>query len=138
MIVKRLQLPLQNTPPINHNHRPIQMTPSPTTQKHHHPRNILRSPQPSIRRLLLQRLQPARHLDQPAGHLGGEEARGDGVAEDVAGAEFKREILRQMVRGGFGGRVAEGRVVAERTDAQAGDGAGDDDSRGGVAGCLGG
>lgn len=40
-----------------------------------------------------------------------------------------------MEHGGFGGGVAESRVFAERPHADACDGAGDDDSRGGIAGC---
>lgn len=45
-------------------------------------------------------------------------------------AQLNGEVARQMQRRGLGGGVAEGRVFAERADADAGDGGGDDDAGG--------
>lgn len=137
-LTNSLQPPLQHRPAIRHNHRPINMPTRPTRQKYHQPRDILGPPQPQIRRELLQRLDPPSFLDQPAGHPGRVEPGRDGVGEDVSGAELDGQVLGQVDDGRFGGGVAEGGVLAQGADADARDGAGDDDPGGGVSSCVGG
>ncbi len=107
------------------------MTPRPTTQKHHRPRNILRHPQPPIRIRLGQRLGPTRQLHQPARHLRRKKSGRDGRREDILGSELDGEALGEVQSGGFGGVVAEGCVFAHRADADACY-AGCDDDAGGV------
>ena len=102
--------PGQNLPPIQHNRIPINMPRSPRTQKHHHPRNILRPPQTFIRITPRQLILSARQPNKAGRHLGGEEARGNAIDEDIPRAEFDSQIAREVQYGGFGGAVGVGGV----------------------------
>lgn len=76
-------------------------------------------------------------LHQPVRHLGREEARRDGVAQDVPRAQLDGQVLGQMDHGRLRGRVREGGVLAEAADADACGGGCDDDPGGLVLGRFG-
>jgi hypothetical protein len=121
-------------PSINRQHRPITVTPRPTRQKHHRPRNILRLAQPPTWILLRERLLPARQLHQTVGHPAREEAWRYSIHQNSSGTELDGEVLGQMDNGGFGGGVPEYCVCADGADADARD-RGGDDYAGGVLDC---
>ncbi len=120
--------PRQHRPSIRGNHTPIQMGRGPTGQKDHQASKILRMTHPPIRRHLRQLVLPALQLHQPARHLTRVEPRRDRIAEDMPRSQLNRQALGEMDRGGFGRRVREGSVVAERADADPRDRGGDDDA----------
>jgi len=93
---------------------------------HHRPRNILRSPQPLIRRRFRQALRTSLQLHEAVRHLGREEARCQGVAEDALRAELDSEIAGEVQGGGFGSAVGKSCVLAQGADTDACDGGGDD------------
>jgi len=73
-------------------------------------------------------LEPARHLQQAARHLGREETGADRVHQDMPGGQLDGEVASEVYDGGLGGRVAEGGLLAEGADSQAGDAGRDDDA----------
>lgn len=74
----------------------IDMAPRSRTQIHNCTRNILRSPQPLVRRIVRQLLRAALQLHQSVRHLRREEARRDRIAEDSLRAELDCQIASQV------------------------------------------
>jgi hypothetical protein len=102
----------------------------PPRHENHQSRDILGVANPPIRRLLGQHLGPALQLHQPARHLARVEPRRDGIAQDVPGPELDGQVLGEVDRRGFGGRVGVRRVGPEGADPDPGHRRGDDDARG--------
>lgn len=99
-----------------------------TRQIHDHARDVLgptQAPRRVARGVLL---EPARHLQQPVGHLGRKEAGADGVDEDVARAQVHREVAAQVDDGGLARAVPERRRLPQGRGAQPRGAGGDDDA----------
>ena len=99
------------------------MAPGPTSQVHHRARDILGLAQPTIGRLILQRLHPTLLLNQPTRHLGREEPRRDSISEHPARTQLQRQILRQMDHSRFRSRVTKRSILTQRTHTQPSHGA---------------
>ena len=113
---------------IRRNDRSIQMAGCPTSEEHDQTGNILGSTQSLVGGMVLERLQPTLEINQAIGHLRREEARGNGIAQDMPGTQLDSQVLGQMNDRRLGSRVAESGVLPETTDAQSSNRASDDDS----------
>lgn len=73
-------------------------------------------------------LHSTSQLHQAACHLGREESRCDGIAENVLWCELESEVTSEVQDGGFGSGVCESCVLAQRADANTCYGGGGDDT----------
>lgn len=98
-----LQHPLAPHPPtINRYTCSVDMARGATGQEHHRACEIFRAAQAAVGIQLCHRFFAAVFRDEARGHLGGEEAWRDTVAEDVSWAEIDGEVAGEVDHGGCG------------------------------------
>lgn len=120
--------PIPESSSVNGNGLTVDVGTSATGEVDNHAGNVFGSPQPLQRVLCAQLLDAARHVEQPVGHLAGEEAGTDAVDGDVARAKLDGEVAAEVQHGGLARRVAVGALEADGADAQTGHGRRDDDA----------
>ena len=120
-----LQLRAHNTPPIQRNRRPVDITPRPRTQPDTRPGDILRTPDPAQRNAPLDHVLEL--LQRRLHHLALERPARNRVARDPPLTQMASQHTAHVVQPGLGGGVGEG---LERGDAQTVHRADVDDARG--------
>lgn len=117
-------------PPIHRHDHTIDMPRRLATQPHHNTLNILRPPQPPIRRGLRVLPLPSRLLNQLLRHLGHKETRRDTIHQHSLRPQRNRHMLAEVMHGRLRRGVRVSPLLPDAPDGDAGDGADGDDAAG--------
>ena len=126
---------LQHSATIGRDGSAVDMRRSSARQENNQSSNILRLSQLAIRIVCCESVRTTLDLNQPICHLRRVETRCDSVGDDTAWSEGNGKVLREMDGCSLGDRVTESGIVAHASDANSGNGGGDNDA-GGVLACA--